>query len=66
MLLPDEIKVCEDAGELFNSFVKLQRMHPSEVNEIAFHIHAIQSIVMARAAQRFFPDVFNSSGKSSE
>jgi len=57
-LAPEEQKVCEQAGELFNSFLALEKMHPADAQDVAFHIHAIQNIVMARAAQRAFPDVF--------
>lgn len=57
-LAPEELAVCEQAGDLFNAFVALERMHPSDIPDVAFHIHAIQAIVMARGAARAFPDVF--------
>lgn len=62
-LTPEELKVCEQAGELWNAFVALERMHPTETQEVMFHIHGIQHIVMARAAQRAFPDVFRTSSE---
>lgn len=56
LLTEKEHQICEDAGVLFMNFMKLEQLHPSDAGDVCFHIHAIQSIVMGRAAQRAFPD----------
>lgn len=59
MLTPEELKICEMLGEVYNAFVKAPRLHPGDVEEMAFHIHAMQNMVMSRSAIRSHPDVFN-------
>lgn len=55
-LTDDEIELVEQAGELATSFMRLGVMHPSDRGDVVFHVHAIQSIIMGRAAQRAHPD----------
>jgi hypothetical protein len=56
-LAPEELRVCEQAELLFKAFAELEQMRGSDLTDVAFHIHAIQNIIMARSAQRAFPDV---------
>jgi len=58
-LTPEEIAVIEKAGELYNDFVKLEVMHTADCSEITALIHAIQNMIMARAAVRAHPDIFH-------
>jgi hypothetical protein len=60
MLTPEEIEVTQMAGKLFGAFVALPEMHPSDTQDVCFHVHAIQSIVMGRSAQRQHPEEFYS------
>ncbi len=53
-----EIGVVQGCGVIFTAFTALPQTHPSDAREVAMHIHAIQNIVMARAAQRAHPDEF--------
>lgn len=51
-LTEKEIKVAEQAGELWNSFMELPIQHPDDRNEFRFHIHALQNIILYRSASR--------------
>jgi hypothetical protein len=53
-----EIHVVNMAGLVASNFSDLPVMHPADVADVVFHIHAIQNIVMARAAQRDHPKLF--------
>ncbi len=48
-----EVKVVDRLGDAFNEFCKLKAVHPTEREEFCHAIHAAQTIVMARGAQRF-------------
>jgi hypothetical protein len=48
----DEKAVLDHLADAWNSFVKLQSVHPEEQSDFRFSIHAAQAIVMARPAQR--------------
>jgi hypothetical protein len=50
-----EKKVISLSADLWNEFLKLEQYHPDDVHDIRFHIHAIQSIVMKREAERNNP-----------
>lgn len=63
ILTADELGCCEMAGDLWNYFNRLKTMHPSDKADVTFHIHAIQNIVMARAAMRAFPTIFPRTGR---
>lgn len=46
-----EQKVLDLSASLWNSFIKLNEqdfVHPDEVNEFRFHIHALQNMILAR------------------
>jgi len=53
-----EIEPCETLGEWWNLFVGLPNKHPADAVEATFHIHALQHMVMGRAAVRDRPDIF--------
>jgi hypothetical protein len=57
-LTDDELEVARVAGEAATKFAALPPMHPSDLADFVHHVHALQSLVMARAAQRAHPDVF--------
>lgn len=47
-----EIKVLQLTGETWNAFTKLPIIHPDDMNDIRYHIHAIQNIIYAREGLR--------------
>jgi hypothetical protein len=53
-----EIRVTALAAETATAFSLLPVTHPSDLNDVIFHIHAIQNIIMARSAQRAHPHEF--------
>jgi hypothetical protein len=55
-LTEDELGVLTCLGETYRAFAALRRAHPSDHDEVVFHVHAIGRIVMARAAVRAHPD----------
>jgi hypothetical protein len=55
-LTSDEIEVAKLAGQVFLRFKELQQAHPADLREVAFHVHAIGRIVLARAAIRAHPE----------
>jgi hypothetical protein len=52
----EELRVLELTAELYRAFAALPRAHTSDHDDVVFHVHAIQRIVMARAAVRAHPD----------
>jgi hypothetical protein len=55
-LTPEEIEVARLAGQVYVRFKELPQAHPSDLGELAIHVHAIGRIVFARAAIRAHPD----------
>jgi hypothetical protein len=55
-LTNEEIEVAKLAGRVFVAFRELPQAHPSDLDEMAFHVHAIGRIVLARAAIRAHPE----------
>jgi hypothetical protein len=55
-LTREEIEVAKLAGRVYLAFKQLPQAHPADVGEIAFHVHAIGRIVLARAAIRAHPE----------
>jgi hypothetical protein len=51
-LTEDEIKVLEQSGDLWNSFLELPIMHPDDRHEFSLHIHAVQNMLLSRSAYR--------------
>ena len=58
-LTVEELAICEALGDVFNRFAALPDKHPSAAKEMATVIHAAQEKVMAQAARRAYPEVFN-------
>jgi len=47
-----ERRILTNLGEAANDFARLPMQHPNERNEFVIAIHAAQTMVMARLAQR--------------
>lgn len=47
-----EKEVLDLSAELWNKFLQLDEIHPDDVPEFRFHIHALQNIVFAREGLR--------------
>lgn len=58
MLTEAELEVAEQLAAAYNAFVKLPRCRVSELIELVAHFHALQHILMCRAAVRAHPDAF--------
>lgn len=43
-----------------NKFLKLEKTHPSDLNEWIIALHGLQSLLMARVLRRDYPDTFYS------
>ncbi len=55
-LTPEEIEVAKLAEQVYVKFKELPQAHPSDRDEVISHVHAIQRIVMTRAAIRAHPN----------
>ena len=55
-LADEEIAVAKLAGQFFLAFKELPQAHPSDLDEVAFHVHALGRIVLAPAAIRAHPE----------
>jgi hypothetical protein len=55
-LTDEEVAVAKLAGRVYTAFSELPQAHPSDLDELAFHIHAIGRIVLSRAAIRAHPE----------
>jgi hypothetical protein len=56
-LTEPEQAVVKLAGEFYRAFSALPQLHPADVHEAAFHVHALARIVGMRAAHRAHPDL---------
>lgn len=54
----EEKRAIAASAELWNAFMKLEKYHPDDVQDVRFHIHAIQAIIMSREAVRNNPELF--------
>jgi len=54
-LTDDELAVAELIGQVYVRFAALPQAHPADLDEVAFHVHALGRIVLARAAIRAHP-----------
>lgn len=59
MLNDQELEALKQFCDGLKGIFALPACHPSDRADIVFHVHAIQNIVMARAAVRAHPDEFN-------
>lgn len=51
--------VIQRLADAVIEFNQLPEYHPSDASDFAFHIHALQNIVMGRIAVRQHPDLFH-------
>lgn len=66
-LTQDEHKVIELAGEIYNIMVTdiigFDASRSGDIEELAFHVHAIQRMVGSQAAARAYPSKFRLLGE---
>ena len=58
MMTQAEHGVIELAAQVAMKFSLLEALHPADIDDVVFHVHAIQNIVMARCAQRDYPNLY--------
>lgn len=58
MMTQEELDLCNKLGECFNDFIALPRQHSMETAEFCDAVHRLQTLVMARVAQRIHPESF--------
>ncbi len=56
-LTDEEQAVIKLAGKFARDFANLPQLHPADIGEVAFHVHALARIVGMRAAHRAHPEV---------
>jgi len=62
-LTDEELALFAFVKEFWQGFSALPQLHPADVEEVAFHLHALSRIVGMRGARRAHPDVIpNRSG----
>jgi hypothetical protein len=62
-LTPEEQELFTHVRAFWHGFSALPQLHPSDADEVAFHLHALSRIVGMRAAHRAHPDLIpNRSG----
>lgn len=62
-LTPEEQEVLKIPGQFYRALEALPQLHPADLEEAAFHVHALGRIVAMRAAHRAHPDLVpNKSG----
>lgn len=55
-LTDGEMEVLNRIGDAYRVFAELDVYHPADLDEFAFHVHAMGRIVMARSASRAHPE----------
>jgi hypothetical protein len=56
-LTAEELVLIRLAGQFARDFAELPQLHPPDMHEVAFHVHALARIVGMRVAHRAHPDV---------
>jgi hypothetical protein len=56
-LTDEEQALIRLAGQFARDFAELPQLHPADIQEVAFHVHALARIVGMRAAHRVHPNV---------
>ncbi len=56
-LSEEEQAVLTLAGQFYVRFSELPQLHPADLDEVAFHVHALARIVGMRAAHRAHPEL---------
>lgn len=59
---PNEKAILELTADVWNGFVDLEIQHPDDLNEVRFHIHALQNILLARVGARHTEGAVNLRG----
>jgi len=54
----EEKEVMNLLVKAHNKFVKIERTHPSEINDWVNAFHTLQSILMNRVVRRDYPETF--------
>lgn len=57
-LTPEEKALIEKVAGIWSDFIQLPRYHPADLEDVEFHIHALQNIFMSRVAVRAHPELF--------
>lgn len=52
-----ELELLRMFGSFWDGLKELPQLHPADLDEAAFHLHALARIVGMRAAHRAHPDV---------
>jgi predicted transcriptional regulator len=58
-LTDQEKKVLALTADVANEYIKLEAVHPSEMDEMVYAIHQIQHLIARRVARRVDPDVWS-------
>jgi hypothetical protein len=62
-LTEEELALFGFFRDFWQGFSALPQLHPADLDEVAFHLHALSRIIGMRAAHRAHPDVIpNRSG----
>lgn len=61
MLTEEEFQLAKDLGEIWNRFLKIDIVHPSDQAEMANAIHKCQNIILSRPAVRVIKEITNES-----
>jgi mRNA-degrading endonuclease YafQ of YafQ-DinJ toxin-antitoxin module len=56
-LTDEEQALIRLVGQFARDFAELPQLHPADMQEVAFHVHALARIVGMRAAHRAHPDL---------
>lgn len=62
----EELKLLDVTVEFVNRFKQLPEHHPSDIDEMVHHIHALQYLIMKRDAIRNHPDYFTPMQKGND
>lgn len=54
LLTPEENHAMQMSADLWDAFIKLPVLHHSDQPEFLHHFHAIQNMILARAAYRSY------------
>jgi hypothetical protein len=53
-----ELRILDQLAEVWNNYIKLTELHPSEKIEFMHKLHDLQIMIMARAAYYTNPELF--------
>lgn len=67
LLTEEEQAVVRELGQCWNRLCRIVGNGPTrsaDLNEVVFHVHALQNFVMAQAAARAYPDTYRLAGET--